>query len=284
MAALFAAPAWGDDTGGSPTVVDQQPGSGGSGAVTPPPNPVDTGAPTETGGIAPTTPDTPPANTDPTPPSDAGQVPGGGDQSSTPTSPGGDSSGGGGGDQAQRRSPAPHDSSADSPSSSSTPASSSPSSTAGGTSSTTPPTDPTGGSGYEGDWAGQDNFFVDPTVSHGSGGAPTGAVGVRFFRLFAFAAARATREEAKERRRHETAQVSPLGGATPGGGGRLPGNNPYFNLLSGPGGAAGSLALLSLLAVLGAAIALPRHRSSVFGTPTVTWRPLAYVPPIELPG
>jgi hypothetical protein len=86
-----------------------------------------------------------------------------------------------------------------------------------------------------------------------------------------------------EPRGHETAKASPSGGGLPGYDGRLPGHNPFFNLLSGTGSAGAGLILL-LLAVLGASIALPNNRFKAFRTPTVTWRPLAYVPPIELPG
>jgi hypothetical protein len=64
----------------------------------------------------------------------------------------------------------------------------------------------------------------------------------------------------------------------------LPGNNPFFNLLSGPGGIAAGMMLAGMLAVLGAAFLLPRDRLRAFRVPTVTWSPLAYVPPIELPG
>jgi len=44
------------------------------------------------------------------------------------------------------------------------------------------------------------------------------------------------------------------------------------------------IALAGMLAVLGAAFVLPRDRSRIVRMPTATWRPLAYVPPIELPG
>jgi hypothetical protein len=94
---------------------------------------------------------------------------------------------------------------------------------------------------------------------------------------------RGIRLEAKERRSHATAKTSPLGGGLPGHGGQLPSQNPFFSLLSGSGGAGTGLLLL-LLAVLGASIALPNRRFKAFRTPTGPWRPLAYVPPIELPG
>ena len=82
---------------------------------------------------------------------------------------------------------------------------------------------------------------------------------------------------------HQTGKASPLDGGLPGHGGQLPSQNPFFNLLSGSGGAGTGLILL-LLAVLGASIALPRRRFKAFRTPAGPWRPLAYVPPIELPG
>src|SRR5207247_685099 len=40
----------------------------------------------------------------------------------------------------------------------------------------------------------------------------------------------------------------------------------------------------SLRASLGVALVLPRDRLRTFRMPAVSWRPLAYVPPIELPG
>jgi hypothetical protein len=84
------------------------------------------------------------------------------------------------------------------------------------------------------------------------------------------------------RSRRANAKISPLGGP-PGFGNQLPSRNPSVSLLTDTGGVAG-LALAGMLAVLGAAVVLRRDRSSIFCMPTVTWRPLAYVPPIELPG
>jgi hypothetical protein len=280
VAALAATPAWADDTGGtgpSPTTVDSPPASDGNsgGAVTPPPNPTDTTTPGGSGGATPTAPQDPPPPppADPTPPADTGHGSGsdpGGSGSTTPVdrapshSGSGDSSG----------------TSSSSASGSSTPTGSTPSGPA-----ITPPTDPTA-TGYPGDWGGQDTFLLDARGSGGTGGPPTGGgYHSRFAGLFGLGvASRATRIEARERRGQQTAKVSPLGGGPPGQGGRLPSQNPFFNLLSGPGGAGAGLLLLSLLAVLGAAIALPSERSKAFRTPTAPWRPLAYVPPIELPG
>jgi hypothetical protein len=54
-------------------------------------------------------------------------------------------------------------------------------------------------------------------------------------------------------------------------------------MLSAPGGGGAGLMLL-LIAVLGAAIALPHDRFRIFRTPALQLRPSAYVSPIELPG
>jgi hypothetical protein len=133
-------------------------------------------------------------------------------------------------------------------------------------------------------WLGQDTFIVDKADAGGAHSGATTSRG-RFAGLVLLgASSRAKQIEAKARRGHETAKVSPLGAGPPGPGNPLPGQNPFFNLLSGPGGIAASLMLAGMLAVLGAAFVLPRDRLKAYRTPTVTWRPLAYVPPIELPG
>jgi hypothetical protein len=156
-------------------------------------------------------------------------------------------------------------------------------SSAAPTSSTSTPGKDLTGSRASDTWLGQDTFTVSKTATKHSGGATT--VRRRFAGLFLLGAStQATRTEAKARRAHETAKVSEIGGGPPKPGNPLPSQNPFFNLLSGPGGIAASLMLASMLAVLGAAFVLPRDRLRAFRTPTVTWRPLAYVPPIELPG
>jgi hypothetical protein len=133
-------------------------------------------------------------------------------------------------------------------------------------------------------WLGQDTFVLDKRDGgHKSGGATT--VRRRFAGLLLLGTtSRAKRMEASERRSNGTAKVSDLGGGPPGPGKPLPGQNPFFNLLSGSGGIGGSLVLATVLAVLGAAFVLPRDRFKALRMPSVTWRPLAYVPPIELPG
>jgi hypothetical protein len=133
-------------------------------------------------------------------------------------------------------------------------------------------------------WLGQDTFVLDKRGGdHGSGGATT--VRRRFAGLLLLGTtSRAKRMEASERRSNETEKVSALGAGAPGPGKPLPGQNPFLNLLSGSGGIGGGLVLATVLAVLGAAFVLPRDRFKAFRTPSATWRPLAYVPPIELPG
>ena len=139
--------------------------------------------------------------------------------------------------------------------------------------------------GYPGTWSGLDTFVVVHAKHSGTGGAgvfsrPRASLsGLLTLR----AASRAGGLVVKARRAHAVAQAKPIGGA-PGSGHQLPGQNPFFNLLSGPGGSAAGLVLASILAILGVAFVLPRDRSRRFRTPLVSWRPLAYVPPIELPG
>jgi len=142
-----------------------------------------------------------------------------------------------------------------------------------------------GRSGYEGSGksaGGEDVFVLEtakPRPSRGAGArkhdtSPAGPSGT--------AERRAVKRGLEHPRGDEAAKALPRDGV-PGRGGELPGQNPFFSLLSGSGGSTAGLALL-LLAVLGAAIALPRHHFKPLRTPAVTWRPSAYVPPIELPG
>jgi hypothetical protein len=139
-----------------------------------------------------------------------------------------------------------------------------------------------GGSGYYSD--GQDSFVPEGTKDRGSGrpSARANHAARSLAHLESGTASRVIRLEAKERGGHATGKASPLDGL-PGHGSQLPSQNPFFSLLSGSGGAGTGLLLL-LLAVLGAVIALPNHRYKAFLAPAVPWRPLAYVPPIELPG
>jgi hypothetical protein len=136
---------------------------------------------------------------------------------------------------------------------------------------------------YESD--GQDTFVIESTKGRGSdrAAARTNHARSRGDRESG-TAGRAIQRETKERGGRETGNASALDdGGVPANGGQLPSQNPFFSLLSSSGGAGTGLLLL-LLAVLGAAIALPKERLDAFRTPAVPWRPLAYVSPIELPG
>jgi hypothetical protein len=265
LAALAAGPAYAQDAGGDPTTPPV--------SESPPPSPVDQTPPADPAPTPDPTVNTPPA--DITPPA-----------SETPvaTDPG-----------AGQSTPATNDSPADAghkqparPSDEFTTTTSGPSSSATSPSSSSagPSKDLTPSStGHSDSWLGQDTFVIDKTTTTTDHeGLKT--VKRRFAGLFLIGAStKATRTEAKARRANETAKVSAIGsGGPPAPGNPLPNQNPFFNLLSGPGGIAASLMLASTLAVLGAAFVLPRDRLRAFRTPTVTWSPLAYVPPIELPG
>jgi hypothetical protein len=129
-----------------------------------------------------------------------------------------------------------------------------------------------------------DTFVVETPKKQGSDRAAARKSHARSSkRLGPATAGRTAPLDAKTRSGHESGKASQSDGALPGHGRQLPGQNPFFNLLSGSGGAGTGLVLL-LLAVLGMSIALPRRHFKAFRTPAVPWRPLAYVPPIELPG
>ena len=84
-------------------------------------------------------------------------------------------------------------------------------------------------------------------------------------------------------RADDVAKASPLGGGLPGRHSPVPGPNSFFSFMSGPGSAGTALTML-LLAVLASSISLPRQLSRALRTRAPAWRPLAYVPPIDLPG
>lgn len=92
--------------------------------------------------------------------------------------------------------------------------------------------------------------------------------------------ARSAVREARARANGTAAKVtalSPFGLAGQGGAG-------LFNLLLGGGGSGAAVVFIGFLAVLMGLVALPRDRSMRFRLPAVSWRPSAYVSPLELPG
>jgi hypothetical protein len=141
------------------------------------------------------------------------------------------------------------------------------------------------GSGGNGaDNGGADVFVLDTAKSRdsrGLGGRRNDARPAGVSELSAENGAR--RPVDKQPRGDGAAKVLPPDGGLPGHGRQLPDQDSFFSVLSGSGGSGAGLMML-LLATLGASIALPRDRFKPFRTPAVTWRPSAYVPPIELPG
>jgi hypothetical protein len=263
VSALASAPALANNTVGtvlSAAAVGSPPASGGGGAVTPPPSPAGTTSPPDNAQPAPTAQQGNAAtNTQTTTATGGGggKATGGNAGSSHGASHGGIAYANGGNAESY--------SSLDNRQSNQT---------SGRHSS---------GPGYSGQ-VGQDVFVLKAAKRRGSGGAAAPRNHAKSPGAVALGAAnRAARPEVNVPRDRDTAKASPSGGGLAGYGGELPGHNPFFNLLSGSGGAGAALILL-LLAVLGASIALPNYRFKAFRTPTVTWRPLAYVPPIELPG
>jgi hypothetical protein len=138
-------------------------------------------------------------------------------------------------------------------------------------------------SGKGGNNGSGDVFVLDRSKSRSASGTSPRTKHTRSPGHFGLSTARrVTKTAAKESSGNQTGKATPDVGL-PGHGPRLPDQNPFFSLLNTPGGTGTGLMLL-LLAVLGAAIALPNERSKAFRTPTLLWRPLAYVPPIKLPG
>jgi len=95
-----------------------------------------------------------------------------------------------------------------------------------------------------------------------------------------------SRSIAREKHRDAAAgsrpNATPAGGSGQGGGG--PGPGPSMGMFGGGGGAGAGIALLTLLGLAcGWALLAPRDLRA-FRTSTATWRPSAYVPPIEHPG
>lgn len=91
-----------------------------------------------------------------------------------------------------------------------------------------------------------------------------------------------TREKHRDAAAGSRPNATPVGGSGPGGGGPGPGQS--LGLAGGGGGASAGIALLTLLGLAcGWSLLAPWDRRA-FRTSTATWRPSAYVPPIEHPG
>jgi hypothetical protein len=116
---------------------------------------------------------------------------------------------------------------------------------------------------------------------------PPGAGGsiplARSFGLGIFRATRATRLEAHARQEGESPKLSALGTGPLIPGGPSHGLGSFLDLFSGSGGGA-TLMLFGLLGILAVTLLPLADRTRAFWLPMVTWRPSAYVPPIEQPG
>jgi hypothetical protein len=64
----------------------------------------------------------------------------------------------------------------------------------------------------------------------------------------------------------------------------VPGGPGFSSLFGGGGGGVATVMLFGFLAVLGAALRLALDGTAPLRIPAVTWRPSAYIPPIESPG
>jgi hypothetical protein len=91
----------------------------------------------------------------------------------------------------------------------------------------------------------------------------------------------AVQREAQARANGRVPQASDIGGPA-GGGATLPGL--FLSLAGGGGGSGVILVLVGVLAVLTRPIVLLPQDKRAFRQPAASWRPSAYVTPIELPG
>ena len=144
---------------------------------------------------------------------------------------------------------------------------------------------PVTGAGGTGDWfltAEGDAFFAAIPGTGGGGGTPGGPT-AGIARMLFGAAGPAAKLEAAKRQRHETAEARALG---PGGPGSGPGSGSrsFLNLFTGGSGGTGAVLLLGLFGILSVWRMLPPDWTRAFRMPTTTWRPAAYIPPIQHPG
>ena len=141
----------------------------------------------------------------------------------------------------------------------------------------------TGASGT-GDWfltAQGDEFFAAIPGS-GGGGTPGGPTATIAHTVLGAVGAVA-KLEAGKRQRHETAEARALGSGGPGSGPGS-GSRSFFNLFTGGSGGTGAVLLFGLFGILSVWRMLPPDWTRVFRMPTTTWRPAAYIPPIQHPG
>ena len=111
------------------------------------------------------------------------------------------------------------------------------------------------------------------------GGTPTAIGGIAALGAIGSAVERDKHDDAEPVSR---ADPMPVGGIGPGGSGS--GQGPSLSLFGGSGGSAAGIALLTRLGMMGSWLLAAPDRLQAFRISTATWRPSAYVPPIEHPG
>jgi hypothetical protein len=143
---------------------------------------------------------------------------------------------------------------------------------------------PVTGATGAGDWfltAEGDEFFaaIPGTGGGATPGGPTATIG----HALLGGAGPAAKLEAGMRKRHETAEARALGSGGPGSGPGS-GSRSFFSLFTGGSGGTGAVLLFGLFGILSVWRMLPPDWTRAFRMPTTTWRPAAYIPPIQHPG
>ena len=133
-------------------------------------------------------------------------------------------------------------------------------------------------------WTAEGDAFIDAFAIAGSGGTPPGGTAGASIRGVLFhAGGAAAKLEAAQRRSNDAAEASAIGGSAPPGA-LGSGTNPFFSLFSGGGGGGSAVILLFLLGIIAVWRIVPPDLTKAFLSPTATWRPSAYIPPIQHPG
>jgi hypothetical protein len=131
-----------------------------------------------------------------------------------------------------------------------------------------------------------DTLFAETLDDNGNGGAGAVGDGVPpvFGTLGALGAIGSAVEHDKRHDARPASRAEPMSGGGSGPGGSGPGQGPSLGLFGAAGGSGAGMALLTLLGMACGWLLLAPAPKRAFLTPTATWRPSAYVPPIEHPG
>jgi hypothetical protein len=147
----------------------------------------------------------------------------------------------------------------------------------------TPAQVPGGGAGEDWAWTDQGDAFVFGSGGSGGGGAHSALAGIARFGSIAAASTGVPALGKREREAHNVAQAFANGSLQTISDGA--GRGGLFASLFGGGNSGGGVTLLTLLGVLAFFRLLLRPEwNEAFRNTTASWRPSAYVPPIEHPG